>query len=148
MVRFFQSFISIFFSYFILHLIAVIFPTLWEYLKSLGIKEGQVYFLGICIAAVTVSDMFVGLFIGRLLDKLNRYIMYYVHNHLTKHRLVITQSTFGYFRILPLVLILNFFQIVGSILYFVGASPTLLLVARLIQGLGNVRKDQHVLIHL
>lgn len=72
MVRFFQSFISIFFSYFILHLIAVIFPTLWEYLKSLGIKEGQVYFLGICIAAVTVSDMFVGLFIGRLLDKLNR----------------------------------------------------------------------------
>ena len=72
MVRFFQSFISIFFSYFIIHLIAVIFPTLWESLKSLGIKEGQVYFLGICIAAVTVSDMFVGLFIGRLLDKLNR----------------------------------------------------------------------------
>ena len=46
------------------------------------------------------------------------------------------------FRILPLVLMLNFFQIVGSILYFVGESPTLLLVARLIQGLGNVRKYQ------
>ena len=89
----------------------MIFPTLWEYLRSLGIDESNVYFLGLCISAVTVTDMFVGLFIGRLLDKFPK--------------------------VLPLILVLNLFQITGSFLYFIGNSPTLLIISRLVEGLGN-----------
>ena len=80
----------------------MIFPTLWEYLRSLGVPESNVYYLGICISAVTVTDMFMGLFIGRLLDKFSR--------------------------VLPFVLVLNIFQILGSVLYFVGISPSLIIV--------------------
>ena len=29
---------------------AVIFPTLWEYLRSLGVPEADVYYLGLCIS--------------------------------------------------------------------------------------------------
>lgn len=31
-------------------LLAVIFPTLWEYLRSLGVPESNVYYLGLCIS--------------------------------------------------------------------------------------------------
>ena len=89
----------------------MIFPTLWEYLRSLGVPETDVYYLGICIAAVTLSDMITGLFIGRLLDKFSR--------------------------VLPFILILNLFQISGSVVYFLGISPTFILISRLIEGLGN-----------
>jgi len=90
---------------------AVIFPTLWEYLRSLGVPESNVYYLGLCISAVTITDMFMGLFIGRLLDKFSR--------------------------VLPFILVLNIFQILGSGLYFFGISPTFILISRLIEGLGN-----------
>ena len=94
---------------------AVIFPTLWEYLRSLGIAESNVYFLGLCISAVTVTDMFIGLFIGRLLDKSSR--------------------------VLPVILVLNLFQIIGSFLYFIANSPTVLLISRFIEG--NLEKMFH-----
>ena len=81
---------------------AVIFPTLWEYLRSLGVPESNVYYLGLCISAVTITDMFMGLFIGRLLDKFSR--------------------------VLPFILVLNIFQILGSGLYFFGISPTFILI--------------------
>ena len=55
--------------------------------------------------------MFMGLFIGRLLDKFSR--------------------------VLPLILGLNIFQIIGSLLYFIGISPNVLLISRLIEGLVN-----------
>lgn len=90
---------------------AVIFPTLWEYLISLGVAESDVYYLGLCIAAVTLTDMFMGLIIGRLLDKFTR--------------------------VLPFILILNLFQIIGSCVYFLGISPGFILLSRLIEGLGN-----------
>ena len=38
--------------------LAVIFPTLWEYLRSFGVAENKVYWLGLVISAATVSDMF------------------------------------------------------------------------------------------
>ena len=93
------------------HFVAVIFPTLWEYLRSFGVAENQVYWLGLVISAATVSDMFVGLIIGRFLDKISR--------------------------VLPLALGLNVFQIIGSIIYFLGNSPTMLLISRFIGGIGN-----------
>jgi MFS family permease len=63
------------------------------------------------ILAVTLTDMFMGLLVGRYVDKVSR--------------------------ILPIVLVLNLFQIGGSLLYFVGISPAILLISRLIEGLGN-----------
>ena len=112
--------------------LAVIFPTLWEYLRSFGVAENKVYWLGLVISAATVSDMFgnyfkinwqllitilvphsfvVGLIIGRFLDKISR--------------------------VLPLALVLNIFQIIGSVVYFLGNSPTMLLISRFIGGIGN-----------
>ena len=91
--------------------LAVIFPTLWEYLRSFGVAENNVYWLGLVISAATVSDMFVGLIIGRFLDKISR--------------------------VLPLALVLNIFQIIGSFVYFLGNSPTVLLISRFIGGIGN-----------
>ena len=38
--------------------LAVIFPTLWEYLRLFGVAENKVYWLGLVISAATVSDMF------------------------------------------------------------------------------------------
>lgn len=55
--------------------------------------------------------MFMSLFIGRLLDKISR--------------------------VLPLILVLNLFQIAGSVMYFIGLSPGFLLISRFIEGLGN-----------
>ena len=55
--------------------------------------------------------MFMGLIVGRLLDKFSR--------------------------VLPFVLILNIFQILGSIFYFLGISPGFLLFSRLVEGIGN-----------
>ena len=94
----FKTILSVIFPF----LSAVIFPTLWEYLRSLGVPESNVYYLGLCISAVTITDMFMGLFIGRLLDKFSR--------------------------VLPFILVLNIFQILGSGLYFFGISPTFILV--------------------
>ena len=80
-------------------------------MRSFGVAENQVYWLGLVISAATVSDMFVGLIIGRFLDKISR--------------------------VLPLALGLNVFQIIGSIIYFLGNSPTMLLISRFIGGIGN-----------
>ena len=51
---------------------AVVFPTLWEYLQSLGIEESKTYYLGVSIAALSVTDMFFGFAAGRLADKWTR----------------------------------------------------------------------------
>ena len=55
--------------------------------------------------------MVMGLIVGRLLDKFDR--------------------------VLPLVLFLNLFQIIGSLMYFFGVSPLFMIFGRLIEGLGN-----------
>jgi len=90
---------------------AVIFPTIWEYLQSLGVSPDQTYWLGATISAMTVTDMVSGLVIGRVLDlKCNPKLI---------------------------VLILNCSQILGSCLYLSATSPILLLVSRLVSGLGK-----------
>ncbi len=54
------------------------FPTLWEYLLRLGVPPGDVYYLGLSIASLTVTDMVVSLFIGRLLDRFSRVSVFFL----------------------------------------------------------------------
>ena len=42
---------------------------MWDYLQSLGIQEDQTYWLGLCLAAMTVTDMLSGLVICRVMDQ-------------------------------------------------------------------------------
>ena len=88
---------------------AVIFPTLWEYLQSLGVPPEQTYWLGICLSAMTVTDMVMGLLVGRIMDRGN-------------HKIKI------------IVLALNFSQILGACLYLVSVSQYLVMVSRLVSG--------------
>jgi len=90
---------------------AVIFPTLWEYLQTLGVPSSQPYWLGLSISALTVTDIVTGLIAGRIVDISNKVKF--------------------------LVLILNCFQLLGSILYTISPSPTCLLGSRLISGCGK-----------
>ena len=91
---------------------AVIFPTLWEYLQSLGVAEDQTYWLGLCLASMTVTDMLSGLVIGRVMDR---------------------RST----RIRMLVMLLNTAQILGAGLYSLATSQYVVMVSRLVSGLGK-----------
>ena len=107
-------------SYLVIHLFmflsgveyAVIFPTLWEYLQSLGVPEDQTYWLGLCLAAMTVTDMLSGLVIGRVMDRRT-------------------------FRIRSLVMILNTAQILGAGLYSLAITQHVVMVSRLVSGLGK-----------
>ena len=36
---------------------AIVFPTLWEYLKSLGVKESQTFYLGLSISCKRERDV-------------------------------------------------------------------------------------------
>ena len=48
---------------------AFLFPTMWEYLQSLRVQEDQTYWLGLCMAAMIVTDMLSGLVISRVMDR-------------------------------------------------------------------------------
>jgi len=90
---------------------AIIFPTLWEYLLSLGVDSSQTFWLGLTISAMTVTDIISGLIVGRIVDR--------------KKSVRVT------------VLVLNLFQIAGSLVYLVACFPWLLLVSRLVSGCGK-----------
>lgn len=90
---------------------AVIFPTLWEYLQTLGVPSSQPYWLGLSISALTVTDIVTGVIAGRIVDISNKVKL--------------------------LVLILNCFQLLGACLYTISPSPTCLLGSRLISGCGK-----------
>ena len=107
-------------SYVIIHLFmflsgveyAVIFPTLWEYLISLGVLPTETYWLGLCLSSMTVTDMMNGLVVGKVLD-------------------------LGQYSIKRLVVLLNFSQIAGACLYLFSQSQYMILVSRLVSGLGK-----------
>ena len=107
-------------SYLVIHLFmflsgveyAVIFPTLWEYLQSLGVTPDQTYWLGICLSSMTVTDMMTGLVVGKLLDV-------------------------GQYSIKKMVVFLNCSQIAGACLYLFSSSQYMILVSRLVSGLGK-----------
>ena len=90
----------------------MVFPTIWEYLQSLGVPADNVYYLGLCLSAVTLSDMVLSPFVGHLLDRCTRV------------------SAF--------LLVLNLFQIVAGVLYLAAGSPLTVFLSRLIAGVGNV----------
>ena len=48
---------------------AFIFPTVWEYLQSLGVQEDQTYWLRLCLAAVTVTCCQAGLVSSRVMEQ-------------------------------------------------------------------------------
>jgi MFS family permease len=87
---------------------AIVFPTLWEYLKSLGVPEGETYYLGLCIAALSLTDMVTGLIAGRLADKFSRVSL--------------------------ILLALLGFEILASVLYLVASSPAMIVASRLVGG--------------
>ena len=107
------------FSYLTIHIFmffsgveyALIFPSLWEYLQSLGAPEDNPLWLGATLSAITVTDILSGLVIGTVLDS----------SHNNRH----------------LVLLLNCPQILGSFLYLCSVSPFMLLTSRLVSGLGK-----------
>ena len=107
-------------SYVVIHLFmflsgveyAVIFPTLWEFLQSLGVQSSQTYWLGLCLSSMTVTDMITGLAVGKLLDV-------------------------GQYSIRKLVMILNCSQITGACLYLFSTSQYMILASRLVSGLGK-----------
>ncbi|XP_023323039.1 uncharacterized protein LOC111697317 [Eurytemora carolleeae] len=90
---------------------AIVFPTLWEYLQSVGVHHSQTYWLGLAISAMTATDIICGLIAGWLVD--------------------FTSKT------RPLLLLLNGFQVAGSILYIFSTSHYLILVSRLVSGCGK-----------
>ena len=73
---------------------AIVFPTLWEYLQSLGVPSSQTYYLGLCFAGTSVemplherrlvnptrifisapsfTDIFASFLAGRWADKFSR----------------------------------------------------------------------------
>jgi len=90
---------------------AIIFPTLWEYLLSLGVETSQTYWLGIVISAMTLTDMICSPIVGRLVDQTNNIRL--------------------------LVIGLNIFQLVGALIYLISTSAYLLALSRMVSGCGN-----------
>ncbi|KAF7223189.1 transcript variant X2 [Nothobranchius furzeri] len=86
---------------------AVILPTIWRYLQIL---EAPPYFLGLGLAAFSLSGLLTGPLFGLWSDRSRT-----------------TKST---------ILFSNIFEIVGNFLYFIGYSKWLLLCSRLVAGIG------------
>ncbi|XP_028856615.1 major facilitator superfamily domain-containing protein 8 isoform X1 [Denticeps clupeoides] len=87
---------------------AVILPTIWKYLQSLGAAP---YFLGLGLSAFSLSGLLSGPLFGLWSDR--------------------TCAT------KKIILFANLFEIVGNFLYFVGYSKWLLLCSRLVAGIGT-----------
>jgi len=90
---------------------AVVFPSLWEYLQSLGVPSSSSQWLGITLSAMTLTDIFSSLVVGRILD---------------------TRPGIKF-----MVIVLNLPQIVGACLYLFANTPLLLVASRLVSGLGK-----------
>nr|XP_054918548.1 uncharacterized protein LOC126546346 isoform X1 [Dermacentor andersoni] len=88
---------------------AVILPSVWMYLKNC--LESPDYAIAVVISACCLTGLFVSPFVGVWAD--------------------------GTRNVRSVLLVVNVGQFAGSLLYFVGISPWLLLVARLLSGLGT-----------
>ncbi|KAM3865747.1 major facilitator superfamily domain-containing protein 8 [Diretmus argenteus] len=86
---------------------AVILPTIWRYLQIL---EAPPYFLGLGLAAFSLSGLLTGPLFGLWSDR----------SRTTK----------------TIILFANLFEIVGNFMYFMGYSKWLLLCSRLVAGVG------------
>ncbi|GAB6019307.1 hypothetical protein CHUAL_000903 [Chamberlinius hualienensis] len=88
---------------------AIIFPTIWEYLQKLGARKETL--LGLSVAAYSFSSLIIGPVIGRLYDK-------------TKNAKLI-------------LIFMNLFETLGSLMYFAAVSPWFVVLSRFICGVGN-----------
>ncbi|XP_075058559.1 major facilitator superfamily domain-containing protein 8-like [Mixophyes fleayi] len=86
---------------------AVILPTVWMYLQSLG---AQPFFLGLVLSAFSLTELLSGPVFGYWSDRTGQ----------TK----------------KVILFSNFFEIAGNFMYFVGISKWFLLGSRLVAGVG------------
>ncbi|XP_021177182.2 uncharacterized protein mfsd8l1 [Fundulus heteroclitus] len=87
---------------------AVILPTIWRYLQAL---EAAPYFLGLALSAFSLSGLLSGPLFGYWSDR--------------------TRTT------KKIILLSNFFEIIGNFLYFMGYSKWLILSSRLVAGIGT-----------
>ncbi|XP_031430200.1 major facilitator superfamily domain-containing protein 8-like [Clupea harengus] len=87
---------------------AVILPTIWRYLQTMGAEP---YFLGLSLSAFSLSGLLSGPLFGFWSDR----------SHTTK----------------KIILFANLFEVVGNFMYFMGYSKWLLLASRLIAGIGT-----------
>ena len=87
---------------------AIILPSAWLYLKTFKVET---WFLGLAVAVYTISAMVSLPIAGRVYDKTKR----------TKE----------------IMLVMNLFEIVGSLIYALPFSPWLILLGRSIAGLGD-----------
>uniref|UniRef100_A0A1A8IXE5 Major facilitator superfamily (MFS) profile domain-containing protein n=3 Tax=Nothobranchius kuhntae TaxID=321403 RepID=A0A1A8IXE5_NOTKU len=87
---------------------AVILPTIWRYLQTL---EAAPYFLGLALSAFSFSGLLAGPLFGHWSDR--------------------TRTT------KKIILLCNFFEIVGNFMYFMGYSKWLLLSSRFVAGIGT-----------
>lgn len=87
---------------------AIILPSVWLYLKTFNVKT---WFLGLIVAAYSVAAMISLPIVGRLYDKTRR----------TKE----------------ILLAMNTFEFLGSLIYALPFSPWLLLTGRFLAGLGD-----------
>ncbi|XP_071377319.1 major facilitator superfamily domain-containing protein 8 [Centroberyx affinis] len=87
---------------------AVILPTIWRYLQTLGAAP---YFLGLGLSAFSLSGLLSGPLFGHWSDR--------------------TRTT------KKIILFANMFEIVGNFMYFMGYSKWLLLSSRLVAGIGT-----------
>ncbi|XP_063058007.1 uncharacterized protein LOC134451455 [Engraulis encrasicolus] len=87
---------------------AVILPTIWRYLQTLGAAP---YFLGLGLSAFSLSGLLSGPLFGLWSDR--------------------TRTT------KRIILFANLFEIIGNFMYFMGYSKWLLLASRLIAGIGT-----------
>ncbi|KAM6962651.1 major facilitator superfamily domain-containing protein 8 [Aplochiton taeniatus] len=87
---------------------AVILPTIWRYLQTLGAAP---YFLGLALSAFSLTGLLSGPLFGLWSDR--------------------TRTTKN------IILFANLFEIVGNFMYFMGYSKWLLLSSRLVAGIGT-----------
>lgn len=87
---------------------AVILPTIWRYLQTLGAAP---YFLGLGLSAFSLSGLLSGPLFGHWSDR--------------------TRTTKN------IILFANLFEVVGNFMYFMGYSKWLLLSSRLVAGIGT-----------
>ncbi|XP_077977685.1 uncharacterized protein LOC144433250 [Glandiceps talaboti] len=87
---------------------AVILPSLWQYLQSLGAES---IYLGLTLSAFSFSGLFAGPVFGKWHDKTGK---------------VKTIILFG-----------NLWEIVGNFMYFVGINKNFVVLSRLVAGVGS-----------
>lgn len=87
---------------------AVIFPSLWGYLRTRF--NAPSFMMGIIIAALSVSGLFSNPLVGKLAD------------HYPNTKLIMCVTNLG--------------EIIGSFMYFMGISPWFLVASRLVSGIG------------